>query len=118
MGEPVPLRGARAVTFGDSLTTSLPSIAVVIPAYRVADQIAEVVARVPPEVDNMLKITTEGRKAALDIRLVMPNAPRQPFSKIEAVADNIAEFYRQSQNQRAAQILFCDLGTPRPATSR
>jgi hypothetical protein len=66
----------------------------------------------------MLKITTEGRKAALDIRLVMSNAPRQPFSKIEAVADKIAEFYRQSQNQRGAQILFCDLGTPRLATSR
>jgi N12 class adenine-specific DNA methylase len=68
--------------------------------------------RVPPEVDNMLRITTEGRKAALDIRLVMPNAPRQPYSKVEAVADKVAEFYRQSQPDRGAQILFLDLSVP------
>jgi N12 class adenine-specific DNA methylase len=68
--------------------------------------------RVPPEVDNMLRITTEGRKAALDIRLVMPNAPRQPYSKVETVADKVAEFYRQSQPDRGAQILFLDLSVP------
>ncbi len=68
--------------------------------------------RVPPEVDNMLRITTEGRKAALDIRLVMPTAPRQAHSKVEAVADKIAEFYKQSQRQRGAQAVFADLGVP------
>jgi N12 class adenine-specific DNA methylase len=71
--------------------------------------------RVPPEVDNMLRITTEGRKAALDIRLVMPDAPRQPYSKVEAVADKVAEFYRQSQRERGAQLLFLDLSVPRRA---
>jgi N12 class adenine-specific DNA methylase len=68
--------------------------------------------RVSPEADNMLKITTEGRKAALDIRLVMPDAPRPAYSKIEAVADKIAEFYKQSQHLRGAQAIFSDLGVP------
>jgi N12 class adenine-specific DNA methylase len=68
--------------------------------------------RVSPEADNMLKITTEGRKAALDIRLVIPDAPRPAYSKIEAVADKIAEFYKQSQHLRGAQAVFSDLGVP------
>ncbi len=68
--------------------------------------------RVPPDVDNMLRITTEGRKAALDIRLVMPDAPHQPYSKVEAVADKVAEFYRLSQRDRGTQLLFLDLSVP------
>jgi hypothetical protein len=60
----------------------------------------------------MLKITTEGRKAALDIRLVMPDAPRPAHSKIEAVADKIAEFYKQSQHLLGSQAVFSDLGVP------
>ena len=52
------------------------------------------------------------RKAALDIRLVMPDAPRPAYSKIEAVADKVAEFYKQSQHLRGAQVVFSDLGVP------
>jgi hypothetical protein len=63
----------------------------------------------------MLRITTEGRKAALDIRLVMPDAPPQSCSKVEAVADKVAEFYRQSQTDCGAQLLFLDLAVPRRA---
>ena len=69
--------------------------------------------RVAPEVDNMLKVTSEGRKAALDIRLVMPDQPCPPANKVVALADQIAEFYRQSQTQRGCQLVFCDLATPR-----
>ncbi len=68
--------------------------------------------RVRPEADNMLKITTEGRKAALDIRLVMPEAPRPAYSKVDAVADKVVEIYKQSQHLRAAQVIFSDLGVP------
>ncbi len=71
--------------------------------------------RVAPEVDNMLRITTEGRKAALDIRLVMPEVQRPAHSKVEALADKIAELYRRSQRDRGAQIVLCDLGIFRPA---
>ena len=70
--------------------------------------------RVSPDVDNMLRITTEGRKAALDIRLVEPNAPRPPYSKIDALADKVLEFYRLSQKDRGAQVVFCDLINCRP----
>ncbi len=68
--------------------------------------------RVPPEVDNMLRIATEGRKAALDIHLVMPDVPRPAYSKVEAVADKVVEIYKQSQHLRAAQVIFSDLGVP------
>jgi N12 class adenine-specific DNA methylase len=70
--------------------------------------------RVSPEADNMLRITTEGRKAALDIRLVMPDAPRPAYSKIDALADKVVEFYRFSQKDRGAQVVFCDLINCRP----
>lgn len=69
--------------------------------------------RVPPEVDNMLKITSEGRKAALDIRLVLPGNLRPAHSKVEALADKLVELYHQSQAQRGVQLVFCDLSTPR-----
>ncbi|MGH9767338.1 MAG: Eco57I restriction-modification methylase domain-containing protein [Blastocatellia bacterium] len=70
--------------------------------------------RVSPDVDNMLRITTEGRKAALDIRLVMPDAPPPAYSKIDALADKVLEFYRLSQKDRGAQVVFCDLINCRP----
>lgn len=73
---------------------------------------------VEPDEDNMLKITTDGRKAALDIRLVNPDASRQRYSKIEAVADKVAALYQQSKNELGAQVVYCDLGTPVRRTSR
>ncbi len=69
--------------------------------------------RVAPEVDNMLKVTSEGRKAALDIRLVLPNEPKAAHSKVDALADKLIEFYHASQTQRGVQLVFCDLATPR-----
>jgi N12 class adenine-specific DNA methylase len=70
--------------------------------------------RVSPDVDNMLRITTEGRKAALDIRLVASDAPPPAYSKIDALADKVLEFYRLSQKDRGAQVVFCDLVNCRP----
>ena len=61
----------------------------------------------------MLKITSEGRKAALDMRLVNPGIARSQHSKTEAAADKIAEFYHESQAQRGVQLAFCDLFTPK-----
>lgn len=69
--------------------------------------------RVAPEVDNMLKVTSEGRKAALDIRLVMPSQPKPQHSKVEALADKLVEFYHASTAQRGVQLVFCDLATPK-----
>ena len=61
----------------------------------------------------MLKITSEGRKAALDMRLITPGIQPSQYSKVEAAADKIAEFYHESQAQRGVQLAFCDLSTPK-----
>jgi len=69
--------------------------------------------RVAPHVDNMLKVTGDGRKAALDIRLVKPDAPRPAQSKVMAIVENIARLYHETQDMRGVQILFLDIGVSR-----
>jgi N12 class adenine-specific DNA methylase len=68
--------------------------------------------RVPPQEDNMLKITSEGRKAALDLRVLNPHAKDQPESKINLAADRIFEVWKDTHENRCAQMVFCDLSTP------
>jgi len=70
--------------------------------------------RVEPKDDNMLKIVGDGRKAALDLRLVMPNIADLPLSKINTAAWNIAQIYHRTKSHKSAQLVFCDLGTPKP----
>lgn len=69
--------------------------------------------RVAPEVDNMLKITNEGRKAALDIRLVLPGTPAPAQSKLNAVVEQIVKLYHASQSTRGTQVVFCDVAVPK-----
>ena len=69
--------------------------------------------RVEPTIDNMLRIVGDGRKAALDIRLVVPKAPRPRQSKIAALVANVAHLYRVFDAQQATQLVFCDLATPK-----
>ena len=69
---------------------------------------------VEPKDDNMLKIVGDGRKAALDLRLVIPNIADLPMSKINTAASNIAEIYHRTKAWKSAQLVFCDLGTPKP----
>ena len=61
----------------------------------------------------MLKVTSEGRKAALDIRLVLPDEAKPQHSKVDALADKLVEHYHASQAQRGVQLVFCDLATPK-----
>jgi hypothetical protein len=68
--------------------------------------------RIPPQEDNMLKITSEGRKAALDLRVLNPRAKDQPESKINLAADRIFEIWKDTHENRCAQMVFCDLSTP------
>jgi hypothetical protein len=70
--------------------------------------------QVEPRVDNMLKIVGDGRKAALDLRLVMPSIADLPTSKINTAVWNIAQIYHQTEAWKSAQLVFCDLGTPKP----
>ncbi len=68
---------------------------------------------VSPEEDNMLRITTEGRKAALDPRLVDSTAPADPDGKISQVVRNLVRFYHESQGTCGAQVVFVDTNCPR-----
>ena len=63
--------------------------------------------------DNMLKITTDGRKAALDLRLVDPNAAFTYQSKVARCVENVADIYFRTMSQKSAQIIFCDTSTPK-----
>jgi hypothetical protein len=69
---------------------------------------------VKPHEDNMLLITGEGRKAALDLSLVVPALPQAPMPKIDTLCDNIAAIYAASAPTSGTQLVFCDLATPKP----
>jgi N12 class adenine-specific DNA methylase/adenine-specific DNA methylase len=68
---------------------------------------------VDPWEDNMLKITGEGRKAALDLRLVRPRAADHPDSKVNLAHREILGIWQETRNQRLTQMVFCDLSTPK-----
>ena len=68
---------------------------------------------VEPQVDNMLKITNDGRKLALDQRLIDPMLPDDTGSKVNACVDNVYRIWEEYADTRAAQLLFCDLSTPK-----
>ena len=68
--------------------------------------------RIDPRVDNMLKITTEGRKAALDLRLIKPHLPDDPQSKVNLAVENIHRIWETTKDHRLTQLVFCDLSTP------
>ena len=63
---------------------------------------------VEPQVDNMLKITNDGRKLALDQRLIDPMLPDDAGSKVNACVDNMYRIWEEHADTRAAQLLFCD----------
>ena len=69
--------------------------------------------RVSRKEDNMLKITADGRKAALDLRLVLPHAPFTYQSKVVRCAENAADIYFKSAQTKATQLIFCDTSTPK-----
>ena len=67
---------------------------------------------VPRDEDNMLKITTDGRKAALDMRLVNNFLPFTYESKVARCAENVFEIYHKTEAGKSAQLIFCDSSTP------
>ena len=68
---------------------------------------------VDPSVDNMLKITSDGRKLGLDQRLMNPLLPDDPNSKLNACVRNVLWIYEEGQSDKLTQLLFCDLSTPK-----
>ena len=69
--------------------------------------------KVDSSVDNMLLITNDGRKLALDQRLVNPMLPSDPNSKAAKCAENVFEIWRRTADKRSTQMIFCDLSTPK-----
>lgn len=69
--------------------------------------------RVDVKEDNMLKITTDGRKAALDIRLVCDEAELSCESKLAKCAENVFAMYMQTMDSKGTQLIFCDISTPK-----
>ena len=68
---------------------------------------------VKPNIDNMLKITNDGRKLALDQRMIDPMLPDDPDSKVNACVDNVYRIWEKHADTKAAQLVFCDLSTPK-----
>ena len=68
---------------------------------------------VDPKEDNMLRITSDGRKLGLDQRLMNPLLPDDPNSKLNACVRNVLRIYEEGQSDKLTQLLFCDLSTPK-----
>jgi len=74
-------------------------------------------ARIDPAIDNMLKITGDGRKAALDMRLVHAFAEPEGDTKLSLAVDRIRKVWADTGSARSTQLVFCDLSTPDRSTS-
>ena len=68
---------------------------------------------VEPNIDNMLKTTNDGRKLALDQRMIDPMLPDDPESKVNACVDNVYRIWEEHADTKATQLVFCDLSTPK-----
>lgn len=69
--------------------------------------------QVDPSKDNMLLVTNDGRKAALDLRMIEPNMPDLPNSKINMAVENIYRIWLENKEDKLTQLVFCDLSTPK-----
>lgn len=107
---PVPgLAGGKAQTVSAPSTPELK--AVVAALAKRAEKLKT--SHVDPREDNMLKITSEGRKAALDLRLVRGRAADHPDSKVNHALREILSVWQETRAQRLTQLVFCDLSTPK-----
>ena len=73
---------------------------------------------VNPRVDNMLKITSDGRKLGLDQRLINPMLPDDSGSKVNACVNNVFRIWQEGSDERLTQLIFCDISTPKGAVDK
>lgn len=106
---PVPkMEQGRPVTISAAATAELKRF-----VERLVARVEKIKGgKVDPSEDNMLKVTTDGRKAALDLRLVLPHVREHPDSKINQAVEKIHQVWLDSTPQKGAQLVFCDLSTP------
>ena len=71
---------------------------------------------IDPREDNMLKITSDGRKLGLDQRIINPLLPDEPGTKVNQCVDNIMQIWRDGQADKLTQLVFCDISTPQVAS--
>ena len=74
--------------------------------------------KVDPSVDNMLRITSDGRKLGLDQRIINPNLPDEPTSKVNMCVDNIHRIWEEGHDNKLTQLVFCDLSTPKSSATK
>ena len=73
---------------------------------------------VSPDVDNMLKITSDGRKLGLDQRIINPMLPDEETTKVNQCVANILQYWRDGEADKLTQLVFCDISTPKTAPSQ
>ena len=73
---------------------------------------------VDPTVDNMLKITSDGRKLGLDQRIINPMLPDDDATKVNRCVSNILQYWRDGEADKLTQLVFCDISTPKTAPSQ
>ena len=73
---------------------------------------------VDPSQDNMLKITSDGRKLGLDQRIINPLLPDEPGTKVNRCVDNIMQIWRDGDADKLTQLVFCDISTPQITPSK
>ena len=72
---------------------------------------------VSPDIDNMLKITSDGRKLGLDQRIINPAFPDDPESKVNLCVENILQMWQDGEADKLTQLVFCDVSTPQAAVN-
>ena len=73
---------------------------------------------VSPDVDNMLKITSDGRKLGLDQRIINPMLPDEETTKVNQCVANILQYWRDGEEEKLTQLVFCDISTPKTTPSQ
>ena len=73
---------------------------------------------VSPDVDNMLKITSDGRKLGLDQRIINPMLPDEETTKVNQCVANILQYWRDGEEEKLTQLVFCDISTPKTTLSQ
>ena len=72
---------------------------------------------IDPRIDNMLKITSDGRKLGLDQRIINPLLPDEPGTKVNRCVENVLQFWRDGEADRLTQLVFCDISTPQSSSA-
>ena len=86
--------------------------------HELANRADRVRAGEDPKIDNMLKITGDGKKIALDVRILNPDLPDYENSKVNTCVNKVFEIYKDTEKDKLTQLIFCDISTPTGKNSK